>query len=52
MGNRLAIPKVSEDDIKLARRLAQAGEIVSIDVLDQIVIGDKSCVSLRGRGLF
>ncbi len=42
----------SEDDIKLTKRLAQAGEIVGIDVLDHIIIGDKDFISLKRKGLF
>ena len=45
-------PEPSEDDIKLSERLAQAGEIVGIDVLDHIIICDKSYVSLKRQGLF
>ena len=45
-------PEPSEDDIKLTKRLAQAGEIVGIDVLDHLVIGDKSYLSLKSKGLF
>ncbi len=42
----------SEDDIKLTERLVQAGEIVGIDVLDHIIIGDSSYLSLKSKGLF
>ena len=45
-------PEASEDDIKLTKRLAEAGEIVGIDVLDHIIIGDKKYLSLKGKGLF
>ena len=45
-------PEASEDDIKLTQRLAQVGEIVGIDVLDHIIVGDKSYLSLKGKGLF
>ena len=45
-------PEPSEDDIKLTKRLAQAGEIVGIDVLDHIIIGDKNFLSLKSKGLF
>jgi DNA repair protein RadC len=45
-------PEASEDDIKLTKRLAEAGEIVGIDVLDHIIIGDKKYFSLKGKGLF
>jgi DNA repair protein RadC len=40
-------PEASEDDIELTKRLAKAGEIVGIDVLDHIVIGDKEYLSLK-----
>ncbi len=45
-------PEASEDDIKLTKRLTEAGEIVGIEVLDHIIIGDKQHLSLKGRGLF
>ena len=35
-------PEPSEDDIKLTERLAQAGEIVGIDVLDHIIVCDNN----------
>ncbi len=44
--------EASEDDISLTKRLAQAGEIVGIDVLDHIIIGGKSYASLKRLGLF
>jgi len=45
-------PEASEDDIKLTKQLAQAGEIVGIDVLDHIIVCDKKYVSLKREGLF
>lgn len=45
-------PEASEDDIKLTQRLAEAGEIMGIDVLDHVIIGDKSYLSLKRGGLF
>ena len=45
-------PTASEDDIKLTKRLAQTGEIVGIDVLDHVIIGDKKYLSLKREGLF
>ena len=45
-------PAASEDDIKLTKRLAEAGEIVGIDVLDHIIVGGKSHTSLKREGLF
>ncbi len=44
--------EASEDDIRLTKRLAEAGEIVGIDVLDHIIIGGKNYVSLKKEGLF
>jgi DNA repair protein RadC len=45
-------PEASEDDINLTKRLAKAGEIVGIDVLDHIIIGDKKNLSLKREELF
>jgi len=45
-------PTASEDDIKLTKRLAEVGEIMGIDVLDHIIIGDKIFLSLKREGLF
>ena len=45
-------PEPSEDDIKLTERLAQAGDIVGIDVLDHIIVCDKRYLSLKSKGLF
>jgi DNA repair protein RadC len=45
-------PEASEDDINLTKRLAKTGEIVGIDVLDHIIIGDKEYLSLKREKLF
>jgi len=45
-------PTASEDDIKLTKRLLEAGEIVGIDVLDHVIVGDKDYLSLKRNGLF
>ncbi len=45
-------PQPSEDDMKLTERLAQAGEIMGINVLDHIIIGDKKYLSLKREGLY
>ncbi|MFC1917345.1 DNA repair protein RadC [Chloroflexota bacterium] len=42
----------SEDDIKITRRLAEAGEIMGVEVLDHIITGDRCFVSLKRDGLF
>ena len=44
--------EASEDDIMLTKRLAEAGELVGIDVLDHIIIGGRSYVSMKREGLF
>lgn len=45
-------PTASEDDVKLTKRLAEAGDIMGIDVLDHVIIGDKEYLSLKREGLF
>jgi DNA repair protein RadC len=44
--------EASEDDVKLTKRLAEAGEIMGIDILDHIIIGGKDYTSLKRLGLF
>jgi DNA repair protein RadC len=41
----------SQEDILLTRRLVQAGELLGIQVLDHIIIGDGVHFSFRDRGL-
>ncbi len=43
-------PTPSQDDIALTRRLAAAGTLLGIDVLDHIIVADEGYVSLRERG--
>ena len=45
-------PTPSEDDIKLTKRLVEAGEIIGIDVLDHIIICDRDHLSMKARSLF
>ena len=42
----------STDDIELTKRLVQAGQIIGIEVLDHIIIGNNSHLSLKSEGLF
>jgi len=44
-------PEPSPEDIALTRRLAEAGELLGIPVLDSIVIGREGYVSLAERGV-
>jgi DNA repair protein RadC len=44
-------PTPSEDDIKITKRLIEAGEIVGIEVLDHIVICDSEHISMKNKNL-
>ncbi|MEK8131351.1 DNA repair protein RadC [Paenibacillus filicis] len=44
-------PTPSPEDIQLTQRLVEAGEIVGIEILDHLVIGDRRFVSLKELGL-
>lgn len=44
-------PQPSEEDKQVTQRMAEAGEIIGIEILDHIVIGDGRFASLRERGL-
>jgi len=44
-------PTPSAEDVAVTKRLMSAGEILGIDVLDHIVIGDGTFASLKERGL-
>lgn len=44
-------PSPSRDDIELTRRLAAAGTLLGIEVLDHIVVGHGRYASLRELGL-
>lgn len=41
----------SDDDIKLTRRLVEAGRIMGIEVLDHVIVSDRSGTSMKSRGL-
>jgi DNA repair protein RadC len=45
-------PEPSEDNVNLTERLVEAGEVMGIEVLDHIIIGDKKYRSLKREGLF
>jgi DNA repair protein RadC len=44
-------PAPSVDDERITRRLARAGEVVGIEVLDHLVVGSDRWVSLARRGI-
>ncbi|GIP31362.1 DNA repair protein RadC [Paenibacillus sp. J2TS4] len=43
-------PTPSPEDIEITQRLVEAGQIIGIDVLDHIIIGDRSYISLKEKG--
>ena len=44
-------PRPSEDDIKMTKRLVEAGEIMGIEILDHIILADEAHVSMKSEGL-
>ena len=44
-------PNPSPEDVAVTRDLVAAGQLLGIDVLDHLVIGDQRWISLRERGL-
>ncbi len=42
-------PSPSKDDIELTKRVVQAGEILEIEVLDHVIIGNERYTSLKER---
>jgi len=44
-------PTPSPEDIQITRRLIESGELLGIEVLDHIIIGDQQFVSLKEQGL-
>lgn len=45
-------PEPSENDKTVTKRLIRSGDILGVEVLDHIIVGNDSYVSLRERGLF
>ena len=44
-------PNPSKDDLELTRRLAKAGELLGIDVLDHIIVARDDFISLKEKGI-
>lgn len=44
-------PAPSQEDLALTSRLKQVGELLGIPVLDHLIIGENTFVSLKERGL-
>ena len=45
-------PEPSENDKTVTKRLIRSGDILGVEILDHIIIGNDNYVSLRERGLF
>ena len=45
-------PSPSNEDILFTKRVLEAGKLMGIPLLDHIIIGDNSYVSLKERGIF
>lgn len=43
-------PTPSREDIEVTKRLVECGQIIGIEVLDHIIIGDHKFVSLKEKG--
>jgi len=41
-------PTPSSDDVALTRRLVAAGELIGIDVVDHVILGDARYCSVKG----
>lgn len=44
-------PSPSEEDINITRRLSECGRILGIELLDHIIIGDGTFISLKEKGI-
>jgi DNA repair protein RadC len=45
-------PTPSAEDKRVTQRLAEAGQILGIELLDHIILGDNRWISLKERGVF
>jgi DNA repair protein RadC len=45
-------PRPSSDDIDLTRRLAAAGVLMGIDVIDHVILADVRYYSFKEEGVF
>ena len=43
-------PTPSPEDISVTKRLKEAGELMGIDLLDHLIIGDEDFISLKEKG--
>lgn len=45
-------PEPSPEDIDVTKRLAEAGKIIGIELIDHLIIGDGRYISLKDKGYF
>jgi DNA repair protein RadC len=45
-------PTPSQEDIRVSRKLYEAGNLIGITLMDHIIIGDNRYISLKEQGLF
>jgi DNA repair protein RadC len=45
-------PEPSTEDIEVTGKIFEAGQLLDIELLDHIIIGEKKWVSLKTRRLF
>lgn len=45
-------PEPSPEDIEVTKRLAEAGRIMGIELIDHLIVGDGRYVSLKDKGYF
>lgn len=43
-------PTPSEADIRFTQRMAEAGDLIGVELLDHIIVGDESFISMREEG--
>lgn len=44
-------PHPSKEDVNITRRLAEAGKLIGVEVLDHVIIGDNNYVSFKEMNL-
>jgi len=44
-------PTPSREDVDITKRLVEGGRILGIEILDHVIIGDKSYISLKEQGI-
>jgi len=45
-------PEPSKDDLEITKRISQSGQVLGIEMLDHIIIGDGEFISMKEKDLF